>query len=43
MEVLMIGMLIQVTITACQLIVINKNIIDVKYDLKSIRNKIGRM
>ena len=43
MEVLMIGILIQVTIAACQLIVINKKIIDVKYDLKSIRNKIGRM
>ena len=43
MEVLMIGILIQVTIVACQLIVINKNLIDVKYDLKSIRNKIGRM
>ena len=43
MEVLMIGILIQVTIAACQLIVINKNLIDVKYDLKSIRNKIERM
>lgn len=40
MEVLMIVILIQVTIAARQLIIINKNIIDVKYDLRSIRNKI---
>ena len=40
MEVLMIVILIQVAIAARQLIIINKNIIDVKYDLRSIRNKI---
>ena len=43
MKVLIIGILVQATIAACQLIIINKNIIDVKYHLKSIRNKIGRM